>query len=131
MGGYSNAGKPTFELDSTFTGERKAGQLLRLKPNGKLTNVLGEGNLLFFPILDDVKAGVSKSVGVATGTIREVYVETAAGITASTEVGIGSTGIGCAAHTTGFKLGQALQTPKGDGDTIAVLMSVAPQGSNY
>lgn len=131
MSGYSNAGKPTFEIDSTLAVDRKPGQLLRLKPNGKLTNVLGEGNLLFFPVLDFVKVGVTKQVGVATGNIREVYVETAAGITAGVEVGVGATGIGCAAHTSGFKLGQALQTPKGDGDTIAVLMSVAPQGSNY
>ena len=38
-----NHGIPkAFEVDATFAADRKIGQLVRVKPNGKITNVLGE-----------------------------------------------------------------------------------------
>lgn len=134
-----NHGIPkAFEVDATFAADRKIGQLVRVKPNGKITNVLGESNLLFFPLVEDVNivdvldANLkTKQAGVTVVGVAKVYVETASGITAGVEVGVGTTGIGCAIQGTGYKLGIALSTPKGDGDFIEVLLVPNSPSSTY
>lgn len=138
MGGFSNPNGPyAVPLDSTFAADRKYGQLVRIKPNGNATTALGEGNVLFLPLAEAVTVvGVQADMkphaaGVRHSGMAEVYVETAANIDVGDEVGIGATGIGCAVHATGFKLGIAMTKPKGDGDTISVLLAPAPQGSIY
>lgn len=135
---HRNHGIPkAFEVDASFAQDRKIGQLVRVKPNGKITNELGESNLLFFPLIEDVKVvGVDQALktteaGATVSGVAKVYVETAAGITAGVEVGPGATGVGCAVQGTGFKLGIALDTPKGDGDYIAVLLAPNSPSSVY
>lgn len=128
---YSNAGKPAFEVDSTFDEDRKVGQLVRIKPNGKITNKKGEGDLFYFPLIEKVVAGETKAAGIQTVCIAMVYVETAASIAIGSELGVGATGIGVAVHTTGYKLGMAMALPKDNGDYIPVLLAPAAQGSNY
>lgn len=134
---FSNDGILTFPVDDTFAANRKAGQLVRVKPTGKITNVMGEGNLLYLPLVEEVvvtgvdAAFKTKSAGCRTHAVAMVYVETATGIDAGDEVGIGATGIGIAAHTSGFNLGTALAQPQGNGDYIPVLLVPTSQGSNY
>lgn len=121
MSGVRNHGIPkAFEV-GTIGANRQIGQLLKLTTDGKLSTGTGAG--VYFPLIQDVEAGFEGAVGVTVSGVAKVYVETAAGITAGVEVGFGTTGVGAAAYSTGYKLGIALDTPAGNGDFIQVLLS--------
>lgn len=115
--GISNA----YEVDGAFA-TRKQGQLFRIKPNGKATTALGEGNLLFAPLVEETLENVSNTVNGQMTGIAMCYVEAAATITAGSRVGVGTTGVGVAIYATGYAVGTALATPKGNGDYIPVLL---------
>lgn len=134
-----NHGIPkAFEVDASFNADRKIGQLVRIKNNAgspaTITNVMGEGDLAYFPLIEDVVVSgnlKTKDAGVTVSGVAKVYVEAAAGIGAGEEVGVGATGIGVAIYSTGFKLGIALSAPAGDGDYIEVLLAPTNNGATY
>lgn len=127
MHGIPNA----FEVDPTLNAARKVGQLVRVKPNGKITTVAGEGNLLFFPLIEDIVPNQTQVAGATISGVAKVYVEASAGIVAGETVGVGATGLGVALHTAGFRLGIALATPEGNGDYIPVLLTPVSGDSIY
>lgn len=134
---YRNHGIPhAFEVSSDFAADRKTGQLVRVNKAGKITTVLGESNLLFVPLVEDVVVQSTctpktTEAGATVVGVAKVYVETAAGIEIGESVGVGATGVGVAAFTSGFKLGIALGVPRGDGDYIPVLMAPKSADSLY
>lgn len=126
-----------FDVDqATLVADAKIGQLVRVTEAGKITDASGQGDLLWFPLVEDVLKDTAiyagtPTAGVSVTGVAKVLVETAAGIKVGTELGLGATKKGVAVHATGFKLGIALAAPKGNGDYIPVLLAPAPQGSNY
>lgn len=124
---HRNYGPQAFPVAADFDANRKIGDLVRINESGAITNKKGQDDLLFLPLVEDVQVESTcqeptKVAGVQTHAIAVVSIETAAGITAGVELGIGTVGWGAVAHTTGFKLGIALATPAGDGDQIPVLL---------
>lgn len=119
--GLSNA----FKKASGVLADRKTGQLVRITTAGEATTALGEGNLLFLPLIQEFKPATDDSVAEAQLTgVAKVYVETATGITAGVEVSAGATGVGVRVKQSGaFVLGTALATPEGDGSYIPVLLA--------
>ena len=124
---HRNYGPKAFPVASDFANDRKIGDLVRINSAGEITDQKGEGDLLYLPLVEDVTventcAQPTKVAGVQTHAVAKVTVETAAGIVAGVEVGVGTTGFGVEAYISGFKLGIALATPAGDGDQIPVLL---------
>lgn len=137
---HSNKGiVKAFQIDASASADRKVGQLVRITPGGKATNVMGDDNLLYLPLTEDMivtdSCNYAKSeVASAQVTgIANVYVEESSGITAGIPVGPGATGVGVQQAQTGeFILGIALETPAGDGDMIPVLLApISPTSSIY
>ena len=114
-----------FLVDAGFAANAQIGDLVRVANNGKITDQAGEGNKLFLPLVEDVSiVGVdipTKAAGVTVSGVAKVKVTTATGITAGSKLAV--SGKGVILWTTGFSLGQALETPKGNGDYIAVLLA--------
>jgi hypothetical protein len=127
MEGIKNA----FEVDAGLVADRKVGELVRVTTGGKITDQKGQGDLLYFPLIEDIKKGETQVAGVQVTGVGKVYVEAAAGITAGVELGVGATGKGVAAYTSGHKLGIALATPAGNGDFIPYLMVPSNPDSQY
>lgn len=124
---YRNYGPIAFPVAADFDEDRKVGDLVGITEDGEITNVLEDG-VIFLPLVEDVivenvrEDQKTKVAGVQTHAIAKVTVETALNIKAGSDVGVGATGVGAALYTTGFKLGIALATPKGNDDQIPVLL---------
>ena len=118
--GLSNA----FEKNTDAV-DRVAGQLIRVKPDGKATTVLGEGNLLFFPLIADLKVSEDLYAEAQVTGIAKIQVEAFAGITAGTRVSVGAVGTGIRAEQAApaFVMGIALETPTANGQFIPVLLT--------
>ena len=116
-----------FLVDAGFAADAKIGELVRVNNAGKITDQAGEGNKLFFPLVEDVSiVGAvipTKAAGVTVSGVAKVKVTTATGITAGSKLGV--SGKGAVLWTTGFVVGIALETPKGDGDYIPVILTPA------
>ena len=133
---YRNYGPLAFPVAADFASDRKIGDLVRINSAGEITDQKGEGDLLYLPLVEDVTvenacAQPTKVAGVQTHAVAKVTVETAAGIVAGVDVGVGTTGFGVEVYSTGFKLGIALATPAGDGDQIPVLLVPTNGAANY
>jgi len=111
-----------FELDTDTVSEKKVGQLVALKADGSYTTEMDDTAAFALPLIEDVDEDAG-SVAVTVSGVAKVFVETAAGIVAGSEVGIGANGLGVAAYESGYLLGVALAEPKGDGDSIPVLLT--------
>lgn len=128
---YRSGGiREALPVAADFAADRKTGYLVRVNEEGQATDQLGEDNLLFFPLVDDFVKADNKDVAVQVNGIAKIYVEAASGIVAGAELGVGTTGKGVAAYSSGTRIGKALAKPAGNGDFIPVLLApFTPEGS--
>lgn len=120
----------SFELDTDTVSDKKIGQLVSLNADGKYTTEVTAADAFALPLVRDVQEAEG-AVDVTISGVAKVYVESAAGIVAGSEVGIGATGLGVAVYDSGFKLGIALDVPRGDGDYIPVLLAPVAGATIY
>lgn len=129
---YRNHGIPvSFELDKTTVAEKKIGQLVTLNSDGKAITTVSQASAIAFPLIEEIDEEFSNTADVTVGGIAKVYVEDASGIVPGLSVGIGATGLGVELFSSGFKLGIALEAPKGNGDTIPVLLTPVSSEAVY
>lgn len=132
---YRNNGYPAFEVAADFDENRVIGDLVRINTAGKITNKLGEDNLVFLPLIENVTVentqNPTKFAGVQTFAVAKVTVEDASGIAPGVELGVGTDGYGAVLYTSGFKLGIALATPEGDDSQIPVLLVPTSSAAIY
>lgn len=128
---YRNHGIPkTSKLNTAAAVDGKlTGQLVALQADGSYSQSVTSEDFAL-PLINDISKN-DESVDYTIAGVAKVFVETAAGITASKSVGIGATGVGIAAFSSGFILGVALETPSADGDYIPVLLTPKLSDSNY
>lgn len=118
--GLSNA----FEKDAAAAADRSIGQLMRVTNAGKITNVLGEGNLMFLPLIQPFKFAEDLVAEAQVNGVAKVYVETFTSILAGSPVSRGTTGIGIKlAVSTDIVIGYALEAPTSNGQLIAVILA--------
>ena len=116
----------TFKKASDATLDRSKGQLMRVNTSGQATHVLGEGNLIHLPLIEDFVAAEHNAASLQVEGIAKVYVEAEAGITAGSKVAVGATGVGIKLAVTGnIIIGVALENPSANGVFIPVLLSSA------
>lgn len=128
---YRNHGIPkSFGLNTTTINAKKVGQLVAIEGDGRATTEASQSDGFLLPLINDVNED-SLVADVTIVGVAKVYVETAAGIIAGSDVGVGTTALGVEAYTSGFKLGTALATPRGDGDYIPVLINPSNDSQVY
>lgn len=113
-----------FEKDAAASADRSIGQLMRVTNAGKATNVLGESNLLFLPLIQPFKFADDQVAELQVSGIAKVAVETFTSILGGSPLARGATGIGVKiAVATEIVIGYALETPTSNGQLIAVLLA--------
>lgn len=118
------------ENDNADNETKKLGELVALNGNAEaVIDVTGTEGLIF-PLICDVQED-DKDASVTVQGVAKVFVEDAAGIVVGSEVGVGTTGKGIELFTSGYSLGLALATPRGNGDFIPVLLSPKQNSTIY
>lgn len=113
--------------------DRGIGQLMRVTADGKATNVTGEDNLLYLPLVQPFKYATDQVAELQFEGIAKVKVDDKTGITAGVPVGPTVAGTGIRQQQEGLaRVGIALATPANNGDYIPVLLSPkAPDSAVY